>query len=405
MRCARCVVLQLLLAAALRAQEPVLTEEAFLAAADGPALAALAEERERARAEALRAGLLANPGLEVVREAPDRAARETTALLTWTPPLDGRRAVRREAAERALAVAESRLEAARLRLRLALREAYAGWALAAERRALAADQLARIGELAARERRRADAGEVPGLAARRLALAEAEARAALALAEADLVRRRAEIAVWAPALAAGAPPAPPQPPPIPEASLLAGEPLAVQAGRLEVERAETLRRLAGRVFEAPELGVGWKRIDEGRGGAAAGPVVTAGVTLPLFDRRRADRLEAEARLTAARSELELAARRAAAERAGARAAYEGLVRAATQAATSAEEAVAVEAGAATAFRLGESGVTELLDAFRAAAGARTTAAELRAAALAAHRGLEAATGRPLPLAETSGDQP
>ncbi len=406
MRHARCVVLGLLLAAELRAQEPTLTEESFLAAvAEGPALAILAEERARAQAEQLRAGLLANPGLEVAREAPDGAARETIAALTWTPPIGGRRALRREAAEHGLAAAERRLDVERLRLRLVLREAYAGWALAAERRDLAAARLGRVGQLAARERRRAEAGEVPGLAARRLALEEAEAQADLGLAEAELARWRAEVTAWAPELSAGARPALPQPPPIPGALVLAAAPPAVEARRLEAERAETLRRLAGRVFEAPELGLGWKRIEEQRAGEASGPVVSAVWTLPLFDRRQADRLEAEARLAAARAELALATRRAAAERAGALAAYERLAREAVQAAAAAGAAGAVEAGAEAAFRLGESGVTDLLDALRAAAAARTTARELRAAALAAHRALEAAAGRPLPLAPAAGDQP
>ena len=73
--------------------------------------------------------------------ASEEAARETTAAVTWTPPLDGRRTLRREAAEIGLAAAESRLEAARFRLRLDLRTAYASWSFAWERRELLAAHL------------------------------------------------------------------------------------------------------------------------------------------------------------------------------------------------------------------------------------------------------------------------
>ncbi|HKV06730.1 MAG TPA: TolC family protein, partial [Thermoanaerobaculia bacterium] len=139
----------------------IVTEEEILAAvAEGhPAMAALAGERDVAAAEVLRAGLLANPAVEATLEEPGGGLRETTAGVTWMPPLDGRRALRREAAEKGLGVAESRVAAARLRLRLDLRRAYADWAFAWERRELLAAHLSRIGELTARARARAAAGE------------------------------------------------------------------------------------------------------------------------------------------------------------------------------------------------------------------------------------------------------
>ncbi|HYO16648.1 MAG TPA: TolC family protein, partial [Thermoanaerobaculia bacterium] len=123
-------------------------------------------------------------------------------------------------------------------------------------------------------------------------------------------------------------------------------------------------------------------------------------TVPLFDRRQADRLEAEARLSTARVELELARARAAAERAGALAAYDRLRTEAIEAGRAAAEIGDLLAGAAAAYQLGESGLTDLLDTLRAALAARITALEVREAALAAQRDLEAATGRPL-----SGDLP
>ncbi|HKV09656.1 MAG TPA: TolC family protein, partial [Thermoanaerobaculia bacterium] len=134
-------VLLLWVPAALAAQSgPIVTEEELLAAVaeSHPAVAALAGERGMAAAEVLRAGLLSNPAVEATVEEPGGGLRETTAGVTWTPPLDGRRALRREAAEKGLNAAESRLAAARLRLRLDVRQAFAEWAFAWERRELLA---------------------------------------------------------------------------------------------------------------------------------------------------------------------------------------------------------------------------------------------------------------------------
>jgi outer membrane protein TolC len=313
--------------------------------------------------------------------------------VTWTPPVDGRRALRRVAAEKGLAVAESRLAAARLRLRLDLRAAYASWAFAWERRELLAAQLSRIGELAERARARARAGEIPGLAARRFTLEEAQARAELGRTEARLASARSALAAWSP----GIPPnARPVLPPLPTAAGtvadLASRPDLVARER-EVERAEALRRLSARIFEAPALGLGWKRIED-RSTDVSGPVVSAGWTVPLFDRRQADRREAEARLSTARAELELARIRAEAERAGTLAAYGLLQAEAARAGQAAEETKELLAGAAASYQLGESGLTDLLDTLRAALSARIAALEIREAALAAQRDLEAATGRP-----------
>ena len=398
----RIAFLLLLAPAALGAQGvSSLTEKDFLAAVAGdhPAAAALAGERDLAAAEVTRASLLPNPVIAATVEEPDGAPRETTAEVTWTPPLDGRRALRREVAERGLNAAESRLEAARLRLRRDLRAMYAGWVFAWERRELLAAHLARVDGLAEKARARARAGEIPGLAARRFTLEEAQARADLGRAEALLATARAEVAAWYPALPPEARPAAPPLPPAPAAAPdLASRP-DLAAREREVERAAALRRLSDRIFEAPALGLGWKRIED-RSVEASGPVISAGWTVPLFDRRQADRREAEARLSTSRAELELARIRAQAERAGALAAYDRLRAEAAEADRAAAETGDLLTGATAAYQLGESGLTDLLDTLRAALAARITAVEVREAALAAQRDLEAATGRPL-----SGDLP
>ncbi len=400
---ARIVLCFLLSPLALMGQEaPALTEQELLAAVteSHPAAVALAGERELAAAEAVRAALLPNPTVEASLEEPNGAARETSAGLTWTPPLDGRRALRREAAERGLAAAESRLEAARFRLRLDLRALYARWAFAWERRELLAAHLARVGELAEKARARAQAGEIPGLAARRFTLEEAQARADLGRAQANLAAARAAVAAWYPAmvgLAGMAPDARPAALPLPPAAKAVAD-LAFRADlaarEREIERAEALRRLSARIFEAPALGLGWKRIED-RSSSASGPVISAGWTVPIFDRRQADRREAEARLSIARADLELARDRAQAERAGALAAFDQLRATAAEADRAAAETGDLLAGAAAAYQLGESGLTDLIDTLRAALAARITALEVREATLDAQRDLEAATGRPL----------
>lgn len=397
MRCVRLAVLLLLAPLGLRGQEArVFTEQEFLATVEGdhPATVALAGERALAEAEVLRASLLPNPGISAAEEGLGGNARETAVEVIWTPPLGGRRALLREAAGSGLAAAESRLTAARLRLRLDLRAAYADWSFARERRDLLAAHLTRVSELAERARARAGAGEIPGLAARRLTLEEAQARADLGRAEARLAAARAAVAAWYPGLSAEARPAP---------LLLTAAPVTTQnltvrsdivAREREVERAEALRRLSGRILEAPALGVGWKRVADDTEDAS-GAVVSVGWTLPLFDRRQAERQEAEARLTTARAELDLARTRAVAESAGARAAYERLLAEAEATDRSLAETDDMLTGATAAYQLGESGLTDFLDTLRAALAARIAALEIREAALSAQRDLEAATGRPL----------
>lgn len=411
MRSACFAVLLLLAPLAGTAQDgSIWTEEQFLATVAGdpgdpgdhPAVAALAGEREVAAAEVLRASLLPNPAVEASVEEPDGDARETTVQVTWTPPLGGRRALRRTAAELGLAAAEAQLGAARLRLRRTLRTAYADWAFAEERRELHAAHLTQVSVLAERARARAQAGEIPGLAARRLTLEESQARTDLGRAEAVLAAARAGVAAWAPGLPAEARPAPL---PLPPASPGLPSPLArpdLAAREREVERAEAVRRLSARVLEEPAFGLGWKRIEE-READLSGPVVSVGWTLPLFNRRQADQMEAEARLGTARAELELARTRATAELAGAAAAYQRLRSEAERASGAVPDELL--AGAEAAYRLGESGLTDFLDSLRSVLAARLSALEVREAAAAALRDLEAAAGRPLGLPADSGDLP
>lgn len=387
----------LCLAPPLAAAEAVstFTERAFVEAVLGnPAVEAmLVGERELARAETLRVALLPNPALEASREEPGAVA-ETTVTLRWALPRPDRRLLARGLAAKGLEGAEARLEAARLALRLELRAAFGGWALAWQRRELLAGQVARVVKLAEKQRWRAEAGEIAGLAARRLALEAAQAHSELAGAEAELAVARAAVAAWLPALPPEArpllPALPPPPPVLPDLA----ERADLIARQRELERAEAQVRLSRKVLEAPSLELGWKRIEE-RDESASGAVVALGWTLPLFDRHQAEGLEAGARLAAARAAVELGRRRALAERDGALAAYRGLYSENQRVSQATAELETLTAGAEAAYGAGEADLTDLLDTLRATFAARLAALETREAALAAARALEAALGSTL----------
>lgn len=368
----------------------VVTEAELLAALapEAPAAKALAGEPGAAAARLTAARQMDNPEIGVAREdAPDV---EWTLGVAWTPPLDGRRALAREAAAAGVEAAESGLGARLFALRRELRAIYAGWALASERRMLLAGYQVAVEELAARLTRQAEAGEASGLEAGRLELAALRARAELERAEADLEQRRAAVRVWL----AGLPDdAVPERPDLPEASVeLDPARHDLEALRSEVEQRRLETRLSRRFTAAPELEAGWKQVEAG-GLTFEGPVFGIRWSVPVADRRQAEREAASAELEAAEARLVLAERRAAAELDGARAAYSRLRRAVF--ATEPAAAPRLLTAATEAYRLGEVTIAELFDTLDALRDAHLDHLDLYAAALAAQRDLEKAVGRSL----------
>jgi outer membrane protein TolC len=370
------------------------SEASFLAAAEGLAARALVEDVARAEAQRGRVALLANPRLEAGREQPDGNPRQTTWALSWSPPLDGRRGLSIDAADAGLRAAQARLDADRLSLRRGLRATYAAWALAVARAERLSPLALSVRAGAAKARRRADAGEMSGLAARRLELASAELEGELARAEAEALRTGAVARGYWPELPAEGRPLLP---------LLTSPPVTGfdGAGRRDVEalaeearRAGFEARLAGRWLAGPELYGGWQTLSLA-GTRVGGPVFGINWTVPLFDRAQPARAEWALRRDAAEARLKLARARARAEAAGTAAAYERLRGAAVQAESAAESGARVMEAAQASFEAGESSLTDLLDSLRAARDARLGALGLLGDALAAHRDLEAALGRPL----------
>lgn len=369
-------------------------EAAFIAPVlDGsPALRIISEPLRRAEAALQRARLAPNPRVEFGREAPEGNPSQSTWTLGWIPPLDGRRGLAVRAARRGVDAASARLAAEQTALRLELRQVFADWSLATARRDVLASEAERVGTLAEQAAARSRAGEESGLAARRLALAAEELRAELAQGEAAAARARAVARAWRPDLDPAAQPARP---PLPIQGDLDATPAhGLEALRHEAQQAQLEERLNRRYWTFPELRVGWQRLG-GAGPDLAGPVLGFAVAVPVFERNQGGRLEAAARREAAAARLALATARLAAELPGAREAYGRLADAARRAADVAAESDRIVEAATAAFRGGEASTTDLLDTLRAAREARTRALEVYAAALAAHRQLEAvAAGLP-----------
>lgn len=374
---------------------PVVTETAFLEAVgpEHPSWLSLEGGISDAEAEVRRAAVLPNPVAAFGREAPNGLRAENTWLLTWRPPLDGRRGPTRAAAAAGLRAARADLAADRLLVRGELRRVYAAWALGAARVALVGSHVERLEHTADVLRRRAETGEASGLAARRIRLSAELAAVALARAEAAHVRALAEVAGLWPGVPGGVrPELPGLPPPPPGTDVLERPDLVALEERVDQEALRA--KAAGRFWGFPELAFGWQTI-RGDGPNIGGPLFAVSWSVPLFDRDQGRRAEAEGRARVLGARRTLARRRAEAEVEGTRTAYVVLSAAARRAGELARTTEAVVRGTRAAFEAGEATVTDLNDALRAAFAVEVEALELLGEALAAGRALEIALGQPL----------
>lgn len=367
------------------------TEAEFLAAVAADPVAMQSLEDIEADAAALRrsAGLLANPGFGLERESPGEAD-QTTAVLSWRLPLDGRRGLEIAAAEAAVEAATARRAAAALELQLQWRGIFAEWAIAEERLRLVEGEAARLEELARQSDERARRGEDSGLTARRFRFAAAELAAQHARARAAAAVARAAAAAQWKGAASRRPLLPSAPAVSPDPS---GNPVlaALRADRVRAEREE---RRAGRFLAFPELFAGWQW-QEAPGAEADGLVAGLQWELPLFDRGQAERMRATRAAVAGRAREEMYGRRLEADRASRLAAYDVLRSAAQAGEELHASADATVDAAAAAYGAGESSMTDFLDTIRSVLAARLAALDLHAATLEAHRELERAAGGPL----------
>ena len=362
---------------------PVVTEAEFLSVLDEthPAVRESAEAVALAEARLVATQTLDNPVVEAVREDPAGPIGQTDILVSWQVP-GAERGPEIRAREGEIGAARRRLAYDLLGYRLAMREAYAGWAVADARRQRLSTQAERVESLAEREAVRAERGEASGLEARRLAAATLRSRVALAAGASE--RARAEAAAWHPGLPPNARPVLPE---LPDAPSLDGADVRVRAAEADLAAAELAQLATRPIVASPEVTVGWRRQDL-TPGAVDGPIFGVAWSVPLFDRRQAARQSAGAALAAAGARLELAERESGAARI---AASTNFARLANALAEAREELGATERmldSEEAAFRQGEAGLTDLLETHRSVTEAELALLDLHEAALAAHRELE-----------------
>ncbi|OBX19493.1 hypothetical protein A9995_07010 [Erythrobacter sp. QSSC1-22B] len=180
---------------------------------------------------------------------------------------------------------------------------------------------------------------------------------------------------------------------------------SVVSGGGEADRADLVaqeRRLtaatqlveAARQAQLPQIGVGAgvKRVDDGLG-VSYGPVVSLGVSLPIWNGGGAEVRRSEALRNARESELLIARRRAEAERAAAAARASAAREAAVMAVQARADAGRLGTIADTAYQSGEIGVVELLDAYQAARDADLSIVALALDAALAAVAYDLANGR------------
>lgn len=347
-----------------------------------------------ADADTLEAATWTNPTLELERDKTG-AARETTWLLSQPLDFSGRRALRRDAASQRRTATEADNRAFLNERAAELRRAFYNVLRQQETlRAVEAwsERFATIGGVVDKLTR---AGEASGYDRRRLAREQRAAEARLAEVRAELDRSRTRLAALLGRAADDGVTGrllPPAPATLSDLlSRLADRPdlvaLAARAEAALADNAATRRHL-------PEVtvGLGSKRVDDGFT-RDTGTIVSVSVPLPLFDRQQAGNQRTAAQAMAARAELTLARQRAESELAGL---HRQLAQLTTAADQYRREAVLPSSDliriAETAYRAGESSVLELLDAYKGALEAETTALDLEWKAREARIELDQLTG-------------
>ncbi|MDP2195034.1 MAG: TolC family protein [Rhodocyclaceae bacterium] len=331
-----------------------------------------------AEADALAAGTWANPTLELTRDKTG-VTRETSWQLMQPLDLSGRRGLREDAARHRIRASESDNLARKNERAVELRRAFHDLLHRQETLRAVGEWSARFAVIGSVVDKLARAGEVAGYDRRRLEREQRSAEARLAETHADLERARARLAALiGRTVVEGVDgrllPEPPPAMPALQARLAARPDLSALAARVDAAQADN----AAARRNLPELtvGIGGKRADDGAL-RENGNLVMLALSLPLFDRQQAGDRRSAAQAQAARAELDLARQQAEGELAGLHRQLTQLIIAAERfrgtAATPSAELVRI---AETAYRAGESTILELLDAYKGALEAETTALAL-----------------------------
>jgi outer membrane protein, heavy metal efflux system len=385
------------------AAAPLDEDEAVRRALARPAL----HDELRARADLARADEIAarrwpNPQAswshEQVRAA-GATEREDVAVLSQRFDLSGRRGLLGDAAARRAEAAEAEGALVRLDVEAEARRAFAD-ALAQERRVgILRAAVERLETVVGAVALRAASGDVAGYDRRRVEREQVTVLGRLDVEEGALARARSRLAALIGAVDPLAPLAlrgdltATAPPPLATlAERLPSRP-DLEALDLEARSGELEARAAGRwLIPEVELGGGLKSVDAGSG-RDSGFAAALTIPIPLFSRGQDERLRGDARARAARGRLSLAVD-------AARAAVAGLHADATRLAAAAAryresgtaDGAALLRSAEAAYRGGEVGVLELIDAYRAALDAELSLVELEWAARRARIDLDRTAG-------------
>lgn len=398
------------------AQSLMLTEADALArlSATSARVRAIRAEVEVARADILSAGRWPNPRVNWDRQS---VAGVTEHYLTVSQllPTSGRRGLDVQAASARVAATSSRIDDEIRRLRADLRLAFADLAAAqvrAQELTRARDRLRELAQVLARREGEGDAAGFDRLRAEREVL---DVEADLVVAATERARAQAALAgffegITDPSQIVAVPdPAPPAPVPSVAALMETAEASrgALLALRQDVEAAHLSERAASRSLRPePEIFVGTKSSTASSGGtgsaltvgsAATGSVIGVHATIPLFDRARPERTLAVSRAVQAEAQAEAFRLALRGEVAALRAAVverrEGADRYRAEAVNRADD---IERIARVSYDAGESGILELLDAYRIGASARVRLASLDLAVRQAEIELAFASGWEMP---------
>ena len=396
----RCFVLLMLLAPTA-ALGQVTEEEAVQRALARPEVRDVIEgEIDVARGDALRAGMWSNPVASYSREqvyGGPAASAENYVELSQAVDISGRRSLRGQAGDRRVEAARERGSATRLGLEADVRVSFYDVVAGEARLAALRDSLVRVERLAEATVQREKAGDASGYDRMRLERERESVAARAAAQEGQLERSRARLegllGAKSPVRVAGTL-LPSDAPPSTEALVdkIGSRPdlksLGEEAGAGDLEaRAASRWWLPDLTFSAGYKGVGVA------GEQLNGYIAGIAIPLPVFDRNQDEAAHAEGRSRQARGRLTLETDLATAEVRGLRIQASRLADAARRfrsdaSATSAKLLVTAEA----AYRGGELGVLELVDAQRSALDADLQAIDLESAARRARIDLVLASG-------------
>ena len=361
-----------------------------------PELADLARARiAEADAELVAASTWANPSLEFSRDKTG-ASRESAWRLAQPLDVSGRRGLRQDAARLRLDATEADTRAGRAEHAAEVRRSFHEVLRQQSAVGVMDAWRARFAVIGGVVDKLARAGDASGYDRRRLAREQQAAEARTAEARAGLERSRARLA----ALVGSAPteegvsgallPTLPAGLPALQARLAQRPDLAALAARAEAANAD--HAAAQRHFPELTVGVGGKRTDDGVL-RESGTLFSVSMALPIFDRQQGAAQRSAAQAQATRAELTLARQKAEGELIGL---HRQLVQLIAAAERYRREAVAPSADlvriAEAAYRAGESTVLELLDAYKGALEAETTALDLEGKAREARIELDQLTG-------------